>query len=97
MSINAKHLKEIDGLRALAVVSILLYHLDIYWLFPGGFLGVDIFFTISGFLITYILIHEIEQKNHISLVNFYIRRGKRLLPALFLLFYFQFIIQFFLI
>jgi peptidoglycan/LPS O-acetylase OafA/YrhL len=95
LSINAKHLKEIDGLRALAVVSILLYHLDIYWLFPGGFLGVDIFFTISGFLITYILIHEIEQKNHVSLVNFYIKRGKRLLPALFFLLIICLIVSFY--
>ena len=85
MSSNVRHIKGIDLLRAFAVISILLYHLEIYWLFPGGFIGVDIFFTISGFLITYLLIHEIQKKNSISLKNFYIRRGKRLLPALFCL------------
>lgn len=85
MSASLKYLKGIDGLRALAVVSILIYHLDIYWIFPGGFLGVDIFFTVSGFLITYLLISEIQRHNKVSISGFYNRRAKRLFPALFFL------------
>lgn len=71
---------EIDGLRAVAVVPVVLYHAGI--LFSGGFVGVDIFFVISGYLITSILIESLDKKQF-SLVEFYERRARRILPALF--------------
>jgi len=72
---------EIDGLRALAVVPVILFHAG-FELFSGGFVGVDVFFVISGYLITTILIEDIENKRF-SIVNFYERRARRILPALF--------------
>lgn len=72
---------EIDGLRALAVVPVILFHAG-FELFSGGFVGVDVFFVISGYLITTILIEDIEN-NRFSIVNFYKRRARRILPALF--------------
>jgi peptidoglycan/LPS O-acetylase OafA/YrhL len=72
---------EIDGLRALAVVPVILFHAG-FELFSGGYVGVDVFFVISGFLITTILIEDIENKRF-SIVNFYERRARRILPALF--------------
>ncbi len=72
---------EIDGLRALAVVPIILFHAG-FELVSGGFVGVDIFFVISGYLITTILIEDIENKRF-NIVNFYERRARRILPALF--------------
>lgn len=74
---------DIDGLRALAVLSVILFHIDESAL-PGGFLGVDIFFVISGYLITLLLVKEIGQSGRIDLVNFYRRRAQRILPALML-------------
>lgn len=71
---------DIEGLRAIAVLSVLAYHLSSQWL-PGGFVGVDIFFVISGFLITSHLIREWERNGRISLSSFYARRMIRLLPA----------------
>ncbi|SOC47745.1 Peptidoglycan/LPS O-acetylase OafA/YrhL, contains acyltransferase and SGNH-hydrolase domains [Blastococcus aggregatus] len=71
---------DVEGLRAIAVGLVLLYHADSS-LMPGGFIGVDIFFVISGFLITGLLLAEIETTGKISLVGFYGRRAKRLLPA----------------
>lgn len=76
-----KYRAEIDGLRALAVVPVILFHAE-FELFSGGFVGVDVFFVISGYLITTILIEEIENKRF-SIVNFYERRARRILPALF--------------
>ena len=73
---------EIDGLRAIAVVPVVLYHAGFHTLFSGGYVGVDIFFVISGYLITSIIIHELETDNF-SLVRFYERRCRRILPALF--------------
>ncbi len=73
---------DIDGLRAIAVLAVILFHAG-FDTFSGGFVGVDIFFVISGYLITSILVKEIE-KNEFSLVNFYERRARRILPALFL-------------
>ena len=73
---------EIDGLRALAVVSVILFHAGLPG-FPGGFVGVDIFFVISGFLITLILMRDIE-RGQFSVLKFYERRARRILPALFL-------------
>lgn len=77
-----KYRAEIDGLRALAVVPVILFHAG-FELFSGGFVGVDVFFVISGYLITTILIEDIENKRF-SIVNFYERRARRILPALFL-------------
>lgn len=76
-----KHYRaDIDGLRAIAVLSVLLFHLDIT-VFSGGFVGVDVFFVISGFLITRLIVEEIKSTNDFSFINFYIRRARRLLPA----------------
>ncbi|SEE91431.1 acyltransferase family protein [Pseudomonas deceptionensis] len=72
---------EIDGLRALAVLPVILFHAG-FGLFSGGFVGVDIFFVISGFLITSILLREFEE-GRFSIVGFYERRARRILPALF--------------
>lgn len=74
--------REIDGLRALAVLPVILFHAGVQ-LFSGGFVGVDVFFVISGYLITTIIIAELEQ-GKFSIVNFYERRARRILPALFL-------------
>ena len=75
-----KYRAEIDGLRALAVVPVILFHAG-FELFSGGFVGVDVFFVISGYLITTILIEDIENKRF-SIINFYERRARRILPAL---------------
>jgi peptidoglycan/LPS O-acetylase OafA/YrhL len=72
---------EIDGLRAIAVLPVILFHAG-FELFSGGFVGVDIFFVISGYLITTILIEDIE-KQQFSILNFYERRARRILPLLF--------------
>lgn len=77
---NIKYRSDIDGLRALAVVSVILYHLEISWV-KSGFLGVDIFFVISGYLITSITLRDL-QNNSFSIKNFYLRRIRRILPAL---------------
>ena len=74
----------LDGMRALAVVAVMIYHANNAWL-PGGFLGVEVFFVISGYLITLLLISEHERTGRVSLGNFYVRRARRLLPALFTL------------
>ena len=73
--------KEIDGLRALAVLPVIFFHAG-FDIFSGGFVGVDIFFVISGYLITTIIINEMSS-NNFSLINFYERRARRILPALF--------------
>ena len=77
-----KYRKEIDGLRAFAVIPVILFHAG-FELFSGGFVGVDIFFVISGYLITTIILSE-KEKGIFSLVNFYERRARRIIPALFL-------------
>ena len=76
-----KYRKEIDGLRALAVLPVILFHAG-FTTFSGGFVGVDIFFVISGYLITTIIVDEMD-KGSFSLLNFYERRARRILPALF--------------
>ncbi|MGL4603794.1 MAG: acyltransferase family protein [Iodobacter sp.] len=77
-----KYRREIDGLRALAVLPVILFHAG-FETFSGGFVGVDIFFVISGYLITTIILSELEQ-DKFSIVNFYERRARRILPVLFL-------------
>lgn len=77
------HLRALDGLRGVAVLAVVLFHFSPE-IAPGGFLGVDIFFVLSGFLITSLLVNELERSRRISLRQFWIRRARRLLPALFL-------------
>lgn len=77
---NIQYRKDIDGLRAVAVLSVIFFHLDVSW-FKSGFLGVDIFFVISGYLITSIIIRDLR-KDTFSLKNFYLKRARRILPAL---------------
>lgn len=76
-----KYRSEIDGLRAIAVVPVMLFHAG-FELFSGGFVGVDVFFVISGYLITTIIITELDV-GKFSLLNFYERRARRILPSLF--------------
>ncbi len=81
---GSRYLPGIDGLRAVAVVAVLLYHADVSWL-PGGFLGVDVFLVISGYLITMLMLEEHHRTGAVSVRGFYRRRARRLLPALFVL------------
>jgi peptidoglycan/LPS O-acetylase OafA/YrhL len=78
-----RYMPGLDGLRAFAVTGVLLYHAELDWI-PGGFMGVDVFFVISGYLITSLLLAEHRNRSHIGLSQFYLRRARRLLPALFL-------------
>ncbi|MGA9275714.1 acyltransferase family protein, partial [Ilumatobacter sp.] len=78
------YLPGLDGMRALAVIAVMVYHANSSWL-PGGFLGVEMFFVISGYLITLLIIAERERSYQVSLVDFWKRRAKRLLPALYLM------------
>lgn len=84
---HIKYRPEVDGLRAIAVLSVIFYHLDLYignnQILKGGFLGVDVFFVISGYLITQILLFENAHEKGFSVLRFYERRIRRLLPALF--------------
>ncbi len=70
----------LDGARALAVVAVILYHLGLPWM-PGGFVGVDLFFVLSGYLITGLLLTEVTTTGGVALGRFYARRARRLLPA----------------
>jgi len=76
-----QYIPAIDGLRAIAVVAVILYHLGFDWI-PGGFLGVDLFFVISGYVITRLLLDSIEISGGLNLRAFYLARLRRLLPAL---------------
>jgi len=78
------YIPALDGIRALAVVAVLLYHQNINWL-PGGFLGVEVFFVLSGYLITSLLLAEVDATGRVDLKSFWLRRARRLLPALYLL------------
>ncbi|MDP8952736.1 MAG: acyltransferase [Actinomycetota bacterium] len=82
--VRLSYMPGLDGLRALAVIAVLLYHAQLPWI-PGGFLGVEVFFVISGYLITTLLLEERRQRGRIDLVGFWMRRARRLLPALYLL------------
>lgn len=92
---------EIDGLRTIAVLAVIAYHLEVVLggmqLLKGGFLGVDIFFVISGFLITSIIMSEYHSPQGFSLGNFYERRARRLLPALFTVILFSFPVAWYLL
>lgn len=78
------YIPSLDGIRALSVLAVIVYHANKLWL-PGGFLGVEVFFVISGYLITLLLLAESEQSGSISLGQFWMRRFRRLLPALWVL------------
>ena len=78
-----KYLSYIDVLRAISIIVVILFHLDVE-LFKGGFIGVDIFFVISGFLITRLIVNEVKETETFNFKKFYLRRIKRLMPSLFL-------------
>src|SRR6185312_7367551 len=79
-----RYLPGLDGLRALAVLAVVAYHLNASWA-PGGLLGVGVFFTLSGYLITDLLLGQRESTGKLQLVDFWQRRARRLLPALFVM------------
>jgi len=81
---SAKHVPALDGLRGLAILLVITHHQLIPLSLEGGFLGVDLFFVLSGFLITTLLLAEFDAAKTISLGNFYARRALRLGPALLL-------------
>ena len=76
-----RYIPAIDGLRAIAVIAVMLYHLGFSWI-PGGFLGVDLFFVISGYVITRLLLDSIQRSGGLDLRGFYVGRIRRLLPPL---------------
>ena len=77
---NVRHISSIDGLRAIAVTAVVLYHLGISWI-PGGFLGVDLFFVISGYVITRLILDSINQSSALDLKAFYAARLRRIYPG----------------
>ncbi|MBI4001655.1 MAG: acyltransferase [Nitrospira defluvii] len=81
-SVTTAYRPDIDGLRAVAVLSVVLYHAGLT-IFSGGYVGVDVFFVISGFLITRLMVEEIEGNGRLDFGRFYLRRARRLLPAFF--------------
>jgi len=93
MELKLEYLDHIDFLRAIAVALVILFHLDIA-VFKGGFLGVDVFFVISGFLITRNLNHEFKNTGKVDFRKFYIRRIRRLIPSLLLTVFLSFILSF---
>ncbi len=93
ISTSIQYRPDVDGLRAIAVLAVILYHANLA-LFSGGYVGVDIFFIISGYLITSITVNELN-KGKFTFTNFYIRRVKRLFPALFTLIITTFILGYF--
>jgi peptidoglycan/LPS O-acetylase OafA/YrhL len=78
------HVPALDGVRAVAVLAVIAYHADLAWL-PGGFLGVDVFFVVSGYLICALMVRERAATGSVSLRGFWARRARRLLPALYLM------------
>jgi len=81
---NQRYMPGLDGLRAIAVLAVIVFHLGFDWA-PGGLLGVGIFFTLSGYLITDILLSQLSQRGKIDFLRFWGARARRLLPALFLM------------
>jgi peptidoglycan/LPS O-acetylase OafA/YrhL len=84
VSNSQRYLPGLDGLRALAVGAVVAYHMDLGWA-QGGLLGVGVFFTLSGYLITDLLLGQYERTGGLQLVDFWLRRARRLLPALFVM------------
>jgi peptidoglycan/LPS O-acetylase OafA/YrhL len=84
VSDSQRYLPGLDGLRALAVGAVVAYHMDLGWA-QGGLLGVGVFFTLSGYLITDLLVGQYERTGGLQLVDFWLRRARRLLPALFVM------------
>ena len=78
------YLPGLDGLRAIAIIGVLLYHSGVDWM-PGGFLGVDVFFVLSGFLITSLILEEYDRSGRVDFRRFYLGRARRLLPAVFVM------------
>ena len=99
MTSKIKYRPDIDGLRAIAVLSVIVYHAKISfnnsYILSGGFLGVDIFFVISGYLISSIILQEIKEKKNFSFLNFYDRRLRRIILFLLLVFLFTFFLVFY--
>jgi peptidoglycan/LPS O-acetylase OafA/YrhL len=87
-----RRLPGLDGLRGIAVLAVIIYHADVS-LLVGGFLGVDVFFVLSGFLITTLLINELTETNTVDRARFYLRRIRRLMPALFLVLFFSVLVS----
>jgi peptidoglycan/LPS O-acetylase OafA/YrhL len=87
-----RRLPGLDGLRGIAVLAVIIYHADVSML-VGGFLGVDVFFVLSGFLITALLIDELTKTNTVDRARFYMRRIRRLMPALFLVLFFSVLVS----
>jgi len=81
---NQRYMPGLDGLRAIAVLAVIVFHLGFHWA-PGGLLGVGIFFTLSGYLITDILLSQLAQRGRIDFLRFWGARARRLLPALFVM------------
>ncbi|HET8954278.1 MAG TPA: acyltransferase family protein [Solirubrobacterales bacterium] len=81
---NQRYMPGLDGLRAIAVLSVIAFHLGFDWA-PGGMLGVGVFFTLSGYLISDILLSQLNARGRIKLTAFWLARARRLLPALFLM------------
>ena len=81
---SQRYLPGLDGLRALAVGAVVAYHVDLGWA-QGGLLGVEVFFTLSGYLITDLLLGRHERTGSLQLADFWLRRARRLLPALFVM------------
>ena len=79
-----RYVPGLDGIRAVAVACVIAYHLGAHWA-PGGNLGVGIFFTLSGYLITDLLLEHYRRRGNLGLGQFWLRRARRLLPALFLM------------
>src|SRR5688500_4199596 len=82
INVAARHVPELDGLRGIAIIAVLVHHQLTSFSLKGGFLGVDLFFVLSGFLITGLLVSEFEKTGSISIRRFYMRRVLRLGPAL---------------
>lgn len=89
-----EYLRHIDGIRAIAVISVFLFHLNVPY-FSGGFVGVDIFFVISGFLITRLIVQELKESGGFSFSNFYLRRLRRLGPAMLVTVFVSFVAAYF--
>lgn len=81
---SSRYMPGLDGLRAIAVLAVIAYHLNLQWV-PGGLLGVTMFFVLSGYLITDILLKQLHPSKKLDLKTFFIRRARRLLPAMFLM------------